>query len=202
MVDDSKRDILDAAKYLFAKNGYEGTSIRHIAKKACVAKSLIYYYFDNKEDILTEILEEGTSDIFKVHEKMSNIEEELTESYMLKIMEILANKCSHRRDVIRIMIQELIKGTHKENNIFSYADTYLDYVKKRSEKHFNNDEEAKMKFIIEFIFVGGLPFHLYLIFEDFIAEKYGFEKEKMWKAYKDIYKKDYISSVYSKINKK
>ncbi|MCG8500567.1 MAG: TetR/AcrR family transcriptional regulator [Firmicutes bacterium] len=200
MQDDSKRAILETAKYLFAKKGYEGTSVNDIAKRAGAAKSLIYYYFNNKEDILTEILEEGTRDIYETHQKMAERGEALPEDFMMEMMETIASKIRNRNEVIRIMIQEFLKGTHKENKIYEYANTFLDYVKKRSEKYCDGDQEAKMKFIIELTFMGGLPFHLYLISEDFIAESYGFEKEKMWQVFKEVYREDYIKQFYKKIN--
>ena len=200
MQDDSKRAILETAKYLFAKKGYEGTSVNDIAKRAGAAKSLIYYYFNNKEDILTEILEEGTRDMYETHQKMAESGEALTQDFMMEMVETIAAKIENRNEVIRIMIQEFLKGTHKENRSYQYVNTFLDYVKKRSEKYFDGDEEAKMKFIIELIFMGGFPFHLYSICEDFVAESYGFEKEKMRKVFKEIYREDYIKPLQRRIH--
>lgn len=197
---DSKSAILEAAKYLFAKNGYAGTSISHIAKESGSAKSLVYYYFNNKEDILTEILEEGTRDIYQIHKGMAESGEELTEEFMMNIMEKMADKLKNRNEIIRIMLQEFLKGTHRENEIYKYANTFLEYIKGRSEKYFENDEEAKIKFIIELIFVGTMSLHLYLISEEFIAANYGFEKEKMWSIFKEIYRDDYIKPLHKRIN--
>ncbi|MCG8541664.1 MAG: TetR/AcrR family transcriptional regulator, partial [Clostridia bacterium] len=92
MVEDSRAAILEAARYLFAKKGYEGTSISNIAKESGSTKSLIYYYFNSKEDILDEILEEGTRDIYELHYSMSESGEELTEEFMMKIMETIADR--------------------------------------------------------------------------------------------------------------
>ncbi|MBK2123943.1 TetR/AcrR family transcriptional regulator [Fangia hongkongensis] len=40
--------IIRAAKKLFVKNGFSGTSLRDVSTKANVPVSLIYHYFDNK----------------------------------------------------------------------------------------------------------------------------------------------------------
>ena len=56
MREQSKEKILSAALELFAERGFHNTTIQQIAKKAEVAKGLIYRYFDSKEDLLEGIL--------------------------------------------------------------------------------------------------------------------------------------------------
>jgi len=51
---ESRKKIISAALELFARNGYSQTTIEAIAKRAGVAKGLIYNYFDNKETLLHE----------------------------------------------------------------------------------------------------------------------------------------------------
>ena len=45
-----------ASMELFATNGYPGTSVNAIAKKAGVSKGLIYNYFESKEDIVKRLI--------------------------------------------------------------------------------------------------------------------------------------------------
>jgi AcrR family transcriptional regulator len=49
-------DILNAAKPLFAKNGFNGTSIRQIARAANVSEALLYKHFPSKKAMYKEIL--------------------------------------------------------------------------------------------------------------------------------------------------
>lgn len=51
-----RKSLLDAAKYLFMENGINNTSIDAIVQHANVAKGTFYLYFQNKEDILNEIV--------------------------------------------------------------------------------------------------------------------------------------------------
>ena len=53
---DTKKKILEIARVLFANHGYEGTSIREIAKAAEVNVASVNYHFSNKENLLGEIL--------------------------------------------------------------------------------------------------------------------------------------------------
>ena len=54
-----KQLIMDTALELFAENGFHATSISQIAKKADISKGLTYNYFKSKDDILSEIMEQG-----------------------------------------------------------------------------------------------------------------------------------------------
>lgn len=48
--------IMDVATELFAKNGFDGTSIRDICKQADVNISMISYYFGGKEELYEKIV--------------------------------------------------------------------------------------------------------------------------------------------------
>ena len=48
----SRQKIINAALFLFAKYGYEKTTIRMIAQKAGVSLGLMYNYFDGKDELL------------------------------------------------------------------------------------------------------------------------------------------------------
>lgn len=54
-VEDKRQAILDAALALFAEQGFHGTSVPDIARKAGVAAGTIYRYFDGK-DALVNVL--------------------------------------------------------------------------------------------------------------------------------------------------
>lgn len=52
-----KEEILQAAEEEFARNGYEGANISRIAKRVGVTHVLLYYHFQNKENLFTEVLQ-------------------------------------------------------------------------------------------------------------------------------------------------
>src|SRR2546422_1401284 len=56
-----REEILDAARTLFVKEGYEHVSIRKIAEKIEYAPGTIYLYFHDKAEILDRICEETFS---------------------------------------------------------------------------------------------------------------------------------------------
>ncbi|MBS0015411.1 MAG: TetR/AcrR family transcriptional regulator [Arthrospira sp. SH-MAG29] len=55
--------ILKAATKLFARRGYEATTIKDLAAKAQVAEGTIFRYFPNKKAILVEVVTQGWVEI-------------------------------------------------------------------------------------------------------------------------------------------
>ena len=51
----TKQNILNSAKRLFSRRGYERTSLSDVAKYAGVTRGAIYWHFSSKEDLLKEI---------------------------------------------------------------------------------------------------------------------------------------------------
>lgn len=50
------RAILDASAAMFATQGYDATSIQHIADRVGITKGSMYHYIDSKDDLLFHIL--------------------------------------------------------------------------------------------------------------------------------------------------
>ena len=53
----TKEKILDAALSLFAKNGYDGTSVEQIAELVGIKAPSLYKHFKGKEDILNSLID-------------------------------------------------------------------------------------------------------------------------------------------------
>lgn len=54
---DTKKKIMDAAEKLFAEHSVDGASLRTITDAAGVNLGSIYYYFENKEQLVKKVLE-------------------------------------------------------------------------------------------------------------------------------------------------
>jgi AcrR family transcriptional regulator len=48
--------IMEAAREEFGANGFSGTKMEHIARRASVSKQLVYLYFNSKDELYSEIL--------------------------------------------------------------------------------------------------------------------------------------------------
>jgi AcrR family transcriptional regulator len=58
---DKRRQILDAAIRVFARQGFHSTRVSDIADEAGVAYGLVYHYFKSKEEVLNELFTERWS---------------------------------------------------------------------------------------------------------------------------------------------
>ena len=58
-----KEHIIDVAKKLFYENGYDHTSTRELADAAELSVAGVYYFFQDKEDILFTILHQSIIDL-------------------------------------------------------------------------------------------------------------------------------------------
>ncbi len=55
---DRRQEIIDAAAAIFARKGYEATSIQDVAEAVDILKGSLYYYIKSKEDLLFEVIQE------------------------------------------------------------------------------------------------------------------------------------------------
>ena len=55
---DTRARILAQAEQLFAEQDFSGTGIGEIAQRAGIAKSVIYHYFESKDDILKTLIDD------------------------------------------------------------------------------------------------------------------------------------------------
>ncbi|UCD39292.1 MAG: TetR/AcrR family transcriptional regulator [Fidelibacterota bacterium] len=84
---EARRRILGAAEIVFADKGFDGANMREIAAAAGVNKFMLYYYFDNKESLFTQVLQSNLQPAFQqlgiILSQPLSLEEALTQVYEL-----------------------------------------------------------------------------------------------------------------------
>jgi len=60
-----RQDILDAARELFVREGYEATSVRRIAEKVGCSPGILYHYFEDKPSIMAQLVREAFAQLTK-----------------------------------------------------------------------------------------------------------------------------------------
>lgn len=53
---DTRAEIISAARELFATKGFDGTSVRGVAREAGVDAALVHHYFDGKSGLFAEVV--------------------------------------------------------------------------------------------------------------------------------------------------
>ena len=117
---DKQIQILLVAETLFADKGFDGTSIRNIAKLAKINIAMVSYYFGSKERLLESLVFYRTKDL-KIR-----IDQLLTESLepidkINKLIEIYIHKISSNKGIYRILHFE-IATKKRDININAFHD--------------------------------------------------------------------------------
>lgn len=66
MNNDGKLKIIEAARTIISEHGIQGATIRGIAEQAGVSTGAIYHYYDSKEAILYDVMDEGLGEIKRI----------------------------------------------------------------------------------------------------------------------------------------
>jgi len=82
---EKKKVIMEVALELFAKNGFHATSISQISKQAGISKGLAYNYFESKNEILEEIINQGFSEITSF--MVTDFEHPVTDDELIALIE-------------------------------------------------------------------------------------------------------------------
>lgn len=65
-------EIIDAATRLFSSDGYEATSIGKLASDVGIATNTIYWYFDDKDAVLVEVVTRIVRDAMDEHRALAD----------------------------------------------------------------------------------------------------------------------------------
>jgi AcrR family transcriptional regulator len=97
-----REEILDAARRVFAEQGFRGTTIADIAEEAGIALGTIYLYFPSKDDVfaalnqrLGELIMRATLDIPQARTLAEDVRSRVTNTFAA---------CGENRDLIRLAV--------------------------------------------------------------------------------------------------
>ncbi|MEM0975896.1 MAG: TetR/AcrR family transcriptional regulator [Pseudomonadota bacterium] len=120
---DGRDDIKRAALAEFAKRGFKGASVDHIAKRAKVAKRLIHYHFGSKDALWHEAVSDAYNEFQKeildfISERQNHQDASLLDAVSKQIVFFAASRIS----LIHISIDETRQGGERSDWLKS---TYL-----------------------------------------------------------------------------
>lgn len=100
-----RKEIVDHAVQLFARNGYVATGIREIGEAAGLARGALYYYIDSKETILEEIHDRVMDPLLEVAREIKALPSG-PEDRLRMISEVLLRAIIERRDHVWVFLHE------------------------------------------------------------------------------------------------
>lgn len=166
MARESKKNlILKSAKRLFAEKGYDATGMEEIAIATEIPKSLIYYHFKSKEELLNTIISNFIDEYNKIlHDQAHGIEK------ISVYMEFL----KENRDCAKIIISESLKNGSNQNLFFKTLTPLMEIeYAQPTNKKMNNSH-----WVAEF-FTSIIPNVLFACYEDSWCDYFGISSEQM-----------------------
>lgn len=117
---DKQIKIIEVAETLFAEKGFDGTSIREIAKDASINIAMVSYYFGSKEQLLESIILHRATDIKLQLDNL--IQEDLEPLQKIdKLIELYVDKINSNRCIYKIMYFEF-SSNQRVINLEAFTD--------------------------------------------------------------------------------
>ena len=124
---DKRRQILDAAVVVFARQGFHACRVSDIADEAGVAYGLVYHYFASKDEILDTIFLERWGLMIEVIEQVDSKPEPVREK-LGEIASFIIESYRHEPDVMKVIIVEVTRAAN------SFGQTHLGQISKAYEQ--------------------------------------------------------------------
>jgi AcrR family transcriptional regulator len=84
---ETRARILDAARALFAEQGYAGTSVRDLAEVLGITKAALYYHFPGKAEILLALVEPGLAELDAIAARVNEGREAVIRAFVTLLAE-------------------------------------------------------------------------------------------------------------------
>jgi AcrR family transcriptional regulator len=109
------KEILEAARRIFARLGYAATSVEDIAREAGMAKGTIYLYFKSKEEVFTAVLASDLECL--INKTIEGMSAEKTFTARLTVfLNLRLAYVQHNRDFLSIYFAEF--GSRCSRSVF------------------------------------------------------------------------------------
>jgi AcrR family transcriptional regulator len=122
-----RKQILDAALALFAKEGYSHCSIAMLAEHSGISKGLMYHYFESKEQLLTELIENGLDEIMNLLDPNRDgiLQPEELEQFVRKVFSNMRHHREFWTLYISVILQPGVKEMLEEKSFYAYMGRFI-----------------------------------------------------------------------------
>jgi TetR/AcrR family fatty acid metabolism transcriptional regulator len=120
---DKRRNILDAAIIVFARQGFHSTRVSDIADEAGVAYGLVYHYFKSKEEVLNELFAERWSLLLAAIEE-ADASDQTPRQKMAAVSGFIVDSYQHDPELMKVIIVEVTRAAN------SFGRTHLPEIRR------------------------------------------------------------------------
>jgi TetR/AcrR family transcriptional regulator, fatty acid metabolism regulator protein len=121
---DKRRQILDAAIRVFARQGFHSTRVADIADEAGVAYGLVYHYFKSKDEVLNELFSERWSLLLAAIEEVDRSAELAPRAKLEAAAGFIVDSYRHNPELMKVIIVEVTRAAN------SFGRTHLAEIRR------------------------------------------------------------------------
>ena len=107
--EERKRDIMEMALAIFIEEGYANTKLANIADKCCIARTTLYQYFGNKDDIFKYAIKTFTDSLQVDYSTLGSRTDILPDEKLNMIILDIIDVCFTRRELLFLLLEFLIQ---------------------------------------------------------------------------------------------
>lgn len=180
----ARERILQAALKVFAEKSFEGSRIDEIAREANVPKSLIYYHFKSKNEILEVLSARFIEEYERLLSASSNeTHQEKAQGLTERMKNVYYEFGQKNADLVRVMFIDSLKKSNEKPILYKVLDALI-------AKDIKNDSDAdydiQERRIAEF-FTSLIPNYAYICFADSWTQYFGVDRKRFDQLYGKIY---------------
>ena len=123
---EKRRQILDAAVRVFARQGFHATRVSDIADEAGVAYGLVYHYFRSKDEVLNELFVERWSLLLVAIEEADSTSGSPREK-LAAVAAFIVDSYRHDPELMKVIIVEVTRAAN------SFGRTHLPEIRRAYE---------------------------------------------------------------------
>jgi TetR/AcrR family fatty acid metabolism transcriptional regulator len=123
---DKRRQILDAAVRVFARQGFHATRVSDIADEAGVAYGLVYHYFRSKDEVLNELFVERWSLLLAAIEEADRAGGPHRDR-LAAVASFIVDSYRHDPELMKVIIVEVTRAAN------SFGQTHLAQIRRAYE---------------------------------------------------------------------
>src|SRR6476659_3248311 len=124
---DRRRQILDAAIRVFARQGFHSARVSDIADEAGVAYGLVYHYFNSKDQVLNELFTERWSLLLAATDEVDGRDDLTPREKLGAVANFIIESYRHDPELMKVIIVEVTRAAN------SFARTHLPEIRKAYE---------------------------------------------------------------------
>ena len=186
-IPDAKNRILQAAIQVFAEKSFAGSRVDEVAQVANVPKSVIYYHFQSKEEILEVLIQNFLRDYLELIAVAENDTHQTKAQELAERMQSrYARFAENNADMIRIILVESLKKSADKPVIFKIVEAMIE--KETAFPAISNwrKYDKQERLVAEF-FTNIIPHYAYICFGESWVDHFGVEKERLGELFVNVF---------------